>query len=156
MALYVWVGLAEWRSLYADWAQMLWVIFPLFSVFLPGPQQWFSTMAAYCNHLGSFKNNNSQGTIFRYIDLIGLEGSLGIGIFFNSQDDSNVQSRLRVTAIESPSGSTLPESTNPVFQGSWLHGVWRGPRCLQSLYMSFCFQSCLYLCLNQYPQAHNF
>lgn len=96
------------------------------------PQQWFSTMAAYFNHLGSFKNSNSQGTIFRYTDLIGFEVSLGIGIFLNSQDDSNVQSRLRITAIGSPSGSTSPGSTTPVFQGSWLHGVWRGSRCLQS------------------------
>lgn len=96
------------------------------------PQQWFSTMAAYCNHLGSFKNSNSQGTIFRYTDLISFEVSLGIGIFFNSQDDSHVQSRLRITVIGSPSGSTSPGGTIPVFQGSWLHGVWRGSRCLQS------------------------
>lgn len=47
--------------------------------------------------------------------LVGFEVSQGIGIFLNSQDDSNVQSRLRIIAIGSPSGSTSPGSTTPIF-----------------------------------------
>lgn len=60
MALHVRVGLAEWwTSFYADGAQRLWVIFPLFSIVLPGTPTVASIMIAHCHHLGTFRNNNS-------------------------------------------------------------------------------------------------
>ena len=59
--------------------------------------QWFSTLAAYWNHLGALKN--ILRLTFKNLNLINLGCGLASGLFINSSSDSDMQPSLKTTVL---------------------------------------------------------